>query len=805
MTLRLRMPRGYVPSLALTVAAIFLISGVVQSAAQQVRLRYVPNEYIVHVKAGTSIDDVQNMMARIGGRVKSVLPIPNAYVVKIGSGTANVRRSSSRVVWSIESIRPNYYAYACDTTVIPDDKYWDKLWGMKMINAPQAWYRFNGPNVMTPVVAVVDSGVSNHPDFGDFVFPGKDFVVPDNLDGRQDLDGHGTHVTGTIAATGDNTIGVCGVNWDGLKILPVRVLDQTGTGTYDAIISGLYYCLTADLGDPDLKVNVVNMSIAGPDDPDLHTALQTLDSAGILLVAAAGNDGRPRPSYPAAYDECISVAAVGPNRRISFYSNYGTTIDIAAPGGSDTFSNRPDDEIWSTTVTWDTTVTPPTPSYGYGPMQGTSMACPHVAGAAAYLLRAGVGSDLDPVDRKIELRKRLLENAGPPNDNPYYYGAGILDLNACLNAGSVKILKPARGSTSVRNVDVKIQLKNIDITTVKVLFDYPDTDSNGKPDGVDGNGDGVPDGNEDYVILENIDPSNGDTIKFTLPLEGEQALAEGSHRLWVTGKAVEGPFYGGPLYSDFCVFNVTDQIIKAGIHLFAFPYCRDILGLPGTVPAGITPGDILTEVSTGLPVKFPKSGANRAYLTRWLPRTSVNFSVPYYQYSDDKLPAAKSRAEKMAWDDPEDWTVINGTEYRWYTGGGYSTSSPDTFKFPAGAGYWLYVPRDVLVNQSYGNLSADSAFNVYLYQGWNMVGNPFSRNIAWGSALFTYRGEGPKMLLEAERAGWVQSNLFSWNSTYSRYEQVTPRDFLQPYMGYWLYANVGGVTSSDQLTVTFMP
>lgn len=794
----LRMPRSIGHSVVLAVAAVFLICGVAQSANQQTRLRYVPNEYIVHAKAGTSIDDVQSMMSRIGGRVKSVLPIPNAYVVKIDGTSAAVRKSSSRVIWSIESIRPNYYAYACAAPVTPDDKYWDKLWGMKLINAPQAWARFNGPDVMTPVVAVVDSGVSNHPDFGDFVFPGRDFIDIANTDGRQDLNGHGTHVTGTIAATGNNGIGVCGVNWSGVKILPVRVLDEEGAGPYSAIIAGLYYCLTADLGDPDLSVNVVNMSIGGPDDPDLHDALVALNAAGIILVAAAGNDASPDPSYPAAYDECISVSAVGRNRELSFYSNYGSTIDIAAPGGDDaTFTDKPDDQIWSTMVSWDNTTTPPTPSYTYGPEQGTSMACPHVAGAAAYLLRSGAD--------KADVRTRLLESAGPPNTDPYRFGAGILDLNGCLNTGSIKILKPARGSTSVRNAEVKIQLKNIDLNTVKILFDYPDTDSDGVPDGaVDANNDGVPDGNERYIIMD-IDHdityyTKDNVIKFTLPLTTGQTLTEGSHRLWVVGKPADEQYY-----SSSCVFNITNQIIKAGIHLFAFPYYKNSLGGTGTVPATITPGDILTEVSTGLPVKFPRSGANRAYLTRWLPKTSVSFTVPYYQYSDDKLPMAKSRAEKMAWDDPEDWIDSNGTEYRWYTGGGFSTHDPSTFKFPAGAGYWLYLPRDVMVNQSYENMSADSAFSVYLYKGWNMIGNPFAKNVAWGAALFTYRGEGPKMLLEAEAAGWVRSNLFSWNSIYSRYDQVTPRDFLQPYTGYWLYANVGGVTASDQLTVSFMP
>ena len=155
---------------------------------------------------------------------------------------------------------------------------------MNVINAPKAWDKEKGSSSVT--VAVVDTGVSPHPDIAARLLVGADFYDTANLDGHMDMVGHGTHVSGTIAAQGDNDLGICGVCWNGVKILPVRVLGPDG-GSDDQVINGLIYAYLQG-------AQVVNMSLGGPsDDPAFHQALTILNDAGMILVAAAGNDASP--------------------------------------------------------------------------------------------------------------------------------------------------------------------------------------------------------------------------------------------------------------------------------------------------------------------------------------------------------------------------------------------------------------------------------------------------------------------------------------------------------------------------------
>ena len=756
--------------MAMALAASILIAGVVLAGAQGARLRYVPNEYIIHVRPGTSIADVQSQVSRLGASLVKVLPISDTYLIRLGrtssaSPASAALRTASLPLWTIDRIQPNYRYYAC---AIPNDTYWDNLWGMRMINAPKAWDKQKGSANVT--VAVVDSGVSEHPDLIGRLLPGVDMVDITNPDGHMDLNGHGTHVSGTIAAQGDNGMGVCGVCWDGVMILPVRVMDADGSGTTATVISGLNYALLNG-------AHVVNMSIGGGgNDPAEHSAITALYNAGIVLVAAAGNDAGPT-GYPAAYPECISVAALGPTESPAPYSNYGK-IEIAAPGGDQRYGDA--GGIYSSIVTWSAAI-PPVPAFDYAYYQGTSMACPHVAGAAALLLSHGVPAN--------QVKSRLMNSARPPVNgmmDPTRYGAGVLDLYSALTNVSLKITKPGKGSTVTNSPEIKINVGGIDTITLKVYLDYPDNDDNGVPDDLS---------NYSSVIINGANVagylnSAGTVLGFTWPLPGTNALSAGVHKLYVTGNSI----LDGNAYSDWCAFHVSNRVFKAGIHLFAFPYSfLDPVG--GT--ASVLPSDLLTEVGTARNVTFARSGANRAVLMRWLPETSIVRSVPYFQYFDG-LTSSKTTAEKLCWDDPRD----SG----FYTGGGYSTSMPSIAKFPAGSGFWLYLPRDAQINESYTTMSPDDAFSIYLYAGWNMIGNPYDRGeVAWGNTLFTYRGQGPKMLLEAEAAGWVTSNLFGWDSNAGRYVSVTARDLLEPFSGYWLRANVGSSAAGDQLMLTVMP
>ena len=281
-------------------------------------------------------------------------------------------------------------------------------WGVGKIGAPQAWSRTKGSRNV--IVAVIDTGIDyNHPDLaanmwrnpnyakteatgvdadaasgisGDLV--GWDFVHNDNL--PYDDMGHGTHVSGTIGAVGNNGVGVSGVN-QSVSLMAVKFLGADGTGDTAAAIRGIDYAISRG-------AKVMNNSWGGRGglNTALEEAIQRSANAGALFVASAGNDGTNNdifPSYPASLEvsNMITVAATTSDDMLASFSNVGArTVHLGAPGVS----------IYSTL-----------PGGKYGYMSGTSMAAPHVSGAAALVWAA------HPEFTAAQVKVRLLESGDP--------------------------------------------------------------------------------------------------------------------------------------------------------------------------------------------------------------------------------------------------------------------------------------------------------------------------------------------------------------------------------------------------------
>ncbi len=230
------------------------------------------------------------------------------------------------------------------------------------IKATAAWDMTTG--LADVIIAILDTGVDlNHPDIKNkLVSSGRDFIN-DDYDATDD-NWHGTHVAGIAGAETDNGQGIAGVAWNS-KILPVKILDQDGSGYYSQLIDGIVWAA-------DQNAKVINLSLGG-DSPSnaLMEAVQYAHDKGVVVVAAAGNDGT-FVSYPGAYDDfCLAVAATDYQDKHASWSNPGIQVDIAAPG----------DSILSLVPTWlfGTTAQP------YAFASGTSMATPHVAGFAALI------------------------------------------------------------------------------------------------------------------------------------------------------------------------------------------------------------------------------------------------------------------------------------------------------------------------------------------------------------------------------------------------------------------------------------
>jgi len=298
----------------------------------------------------------------------------------------------------------------------PNDPKYKYQWHLDQVHAKQAWKGSQGAGV---IVAVVDTGVARVPDLANTeLVPGFNFV--NNTADATDDHGHGTHVAGTIAQSTHNGIGVAGVAFKA-KIMPIKVLSARGSGSVSGIAEGIRWA--ADHG-----AKVINMSLGGPMASSvLSKAVKYAHDKGVVVVCAAGNDGRGKVSYPAAYPHAIAVAATQFDESTTFYSNWGKEIDIAAPGGNTRVDQNNDGMMDG--VLQNTVVPGNTSQNDYLLFMGTSMASPHVAGVAALVVGAGV-TNPDKVEQILK------DTARPPKmkqkDSANRYGAGIVDAEAAV-------------------------------------------------------------------------------------------------------------------------------------------------------------------------------------------------------------------------------------------------------------------------------------------------------------------------------------------------------------------------------------
>ena len=288
---------------------------------------------------------------------------------------------------------------------VSNDPHFSVLWGMKKIRVPSAWNGFYGSAQV--VVGVVDSGIDyHHQDLVNNIWAnqggegncGWDFFY--DAHDPMDKNSHGTHVAGTIGAVGNNGIGVVGVNWN-VKMAALKITGNSGVVCASAAIKAIEYGI-------DNKIPVLNNSWGGR--IYCESLKATIDQYGGLFIASAGNNGLDNdiyPHYPASYecDNIISVAATDYSDVLTSFSNYGaSTIDIAAPGT----------EIYSSVL-----------NNSYGFKSGTSMAAPHVAGAAALL--KGYRPDLSTP----EIKDIILSSV---DRIPSLYGKVLTDGRLNVNA-----------------------------------------------------------------------------------------------------------------------------------------------------------------------------------------------------------------------------------------------------------------------------------------------------------------------------------------------------------------------------------
>ncbi|MEY3220929.1 MAG: hypothetical protein RIT27_2286 [Pseudomonadota bacterium] len=360
----------------------------------------------------------------------------------------------------VVSANLNFYRKALFT---PNDTYYKLQWDLPLMNVPQTWDITTGSaNV---VVAVIDTGVLiQHPDLQGKLVDGYDFISDpavsldgNGIDNNPDDPGddsangssfHGTHVAGTIGAILNNGEGIAGIGGQ-TQIMPLRVLGKNGEGSDYDIEQAIRYAagLPNDSGKtPSKHADIINMSLGGYEPMNWSALIADARKAGVFIVAAAGNDGDTTPNYPAAMSGVISVAAVDIDKKRANYSNYNSTVDVAAPGGSSESDLNGDgvpDGILSTagddTKTRSIQMT-------YRTYAGTSMATPHVAGVIALMKAVNPQLTPDQFDSLLASGAITEDLGAAGRDNQFGYG--LIDaykaVTAAMNsAGKTLPVAPA--------------------------------------------------------------------------------------------------------------------------------------------------------------------------------------------------------------------------------------------------------------------------------------------------------------------------------------------------------------------------
>ena len=348
---------------------------------------YVKGEVVVKFKDDAKGKSKDKVLKQVGAKV---IPDNDAVesefkVLKVGNVEAVVKALNKNP--QVEYAEPNYKFEAATWT--PNDTYYQGYqYGPQNTETNDAWDITRGSS--SQEIAVVDSGVDyNHPDLDGKTIRGYDFV--DNDYYPMDENNHGTHVAGTAAAETNNSQGIAGMA-PNTSIIAVRALDANGSGSLADIADAITY--SADVG-----AEVINLSL-GCDcsTTTLENAVNYAWNNGSTVVAAAGNDGVSTTFEPASYENAIAVGAVDSNNQKASFSNYGTWVDVTAPGV----------DIAATV-----------PNNGYAYMSGTSMASPHVAGLAALLASQGRSN--------TEIRQAIEQTADEINGTGTYFEHGLIN------------------------------------------------------------------------------------------------------------------------------------------------------------------------------------------------------------------------------------------------------------------------------------------------------------------------------------------------------------------------------------------
>ena len=312
----------------------------------------VPDHILVQHRVGANVGDDQRSLESRGAHLLSHHAGSRISVLSVDPSSRDQMIRDLEASGQFSFVEPDYLAVPL---VVPNDPDYAQEWHLQTIQAPSAWDVTTGSTSVP--IAMIDSGVDpTHPDLASKLIPGWSFLT--GTTDTHDVLGHGTETAGTAAAIGNNAVGVAGVAWQN-PIMPLVVLNSSDWATYSDIANAIMYA--ADHG-----VRIVNISIGGTSSSStMQTAVDYAWNKGTVVFAAAGNYSSSTPIYPAGCTNVVAVGATDSNDTLASFSNYGSYIDLTAPG-----------------VNIVTTMA----GGGYGGVSGTSFSSPIAAGIAALVL-----------------------------------------------------------------------------------------------------------------------------------------------------------------------------------------------------------------------------------------------------------------------------------------------------------------------------------------------------------------------------------------------------------------------------------
>jgi parallel beta-helix repeat protein len=388
---------------------------------------------------------------------------------------------------NVERIEPDAKIFATQSVQITP-------WGIERVNASTVWNYSKGAGVN---VSIIDSGIDyGHPDLWENFVGGHDFVNNDS--DPYDDDGHGTHVAGIVAAV-DNDFGVVGAAPEA-RLYVVKALDENGEGYTSDLVAGIEWSV-------ERNVQVISMSLGSNfDSQSLHEAVDSAYNSGIVLVAAAGNDGNPggggdKVDYPARYDSVIAVGATDSNYLRGSFSSTGPSLELSAPG-----------------VNINSTY----PNSSYSLFSGTSMATPHVTGVVALLLESEPG--LTPDQVRTRLQDAALDLGAPGRDDLYGYGLvdawGSLNITPDVQGPALEFVPPTPENGSTLNQDWAYINVSVDEALNTALLEWNDVNETMDQGSWHKNKTGLVDGLYRFRVWANDSAGNWNvTAKRTLTID----------------------------------------------------------------------------------------------------------------------------------------------------------------------------------------------------------------------------------------------------------------------------------------------